>query len=71
VVDVGCSHGELRGGEERRRARCEEASFTDHDVIVAVSCRTGPLRAGRPLRGVCTGLGEVGAWGLALLGAYL
>ena len=23
-----------------------------------MSCRTGPLRAGRPLRGVCTGLGD-------------
>jgi hypothetical protein len=82
VVDVGCSHGELRGGEERRRARSEEAGFTDHEVIVAVSCRTGPLRSvtpqtktclrgprfARPLRGGCTGLGGMRAWGLALLG---
>jgi hypothetical protein len=36
VVDVGRSHGELRGGEEGRRAWSVEASFTDHEVIVAV-----------------------------------
>src|ERR1700733_8253279 len=78
MVDVGGGHGELGGGEERRRARCEEASFTDHGFIVAVSCWTGPLRlvscrtgrlrGARPLRGGYTGLGAGSAWGLALLG---
>ena len=67
-MDVGRSHGELRGGEEWRRARREEAGFTDHEFILAVSCRTGLLRGGRPLRGVCTGLGEARLVGLALLG---
>jgi len=33
-----------------------------------VSCRTGLLRGGRSLRDFFTGLGWLGAWGLALLG---
>jgi hypothetical protein len=37
VVDVGGRHGELRGGEKRRRARGEEASFADHVAIVAAA----------------------------------
>jgi hypothetical protein len=36
----------------------------------AMSCRTGPLRAGRPLRGECTGLGEVRVWVRPLAGFY-
>src|SRR5580692_2257063 len=63
VVDVGGGHGELRGGEEGRRAWSEETSFTDHGFILAASCRTGPLRAGRPLRGGYTGRGDVGGMG--------
>jgi hypothetical protein len=39
VVDVGGGHGELGGREERRRTRREEASFTDHVVIVASLAR--------------------------------
>ena len=70
-MDVGRSHGELRGGEEGRRARSEETSFSDHGFILAVSCRTGRLRGERPLRGGCTGRACVNAWGLALVGAYL
>ena len=69
MMDVGRGHGELRGGKERRRAWSEESSFADHEVIVAGSCRTGRLRGARPLRGGYTGLGEVSAGGLALLGA--
>jgi hypothetical protein len=33
-----------------------------------LSCRTGLLRGGRPLRGVCTGLGGDDALGLPLVG---
>jgi hypothetical protein len=33
-----------------------------------VSCRTGPLRVGRPLRGVCTGLAGDNSGGLPLVG---
>jgi hypothetical protein len=33
-----------------------------------MSCRTGPLRAGRPLRGLCTGLDGPWSLGLAMLG---
>jgi hypothetical protein len=42
-----------------------------HGVFIVSygSCRTGLLRGGRPLRGVCTGLGGRKVWGLALLGA--
>ena len=28
-----------------------------------LSCRTGPLRVGRPLRGVCTGLARINSLG--------
>ncbi len=52
VVDVGGGHGELGGGEQGRRAGSEEASFTDHVLYCSVPCRAGPLRVGRPLRGV-------------------
>jgi hypothetical protein len=39
------------------------------DGALRVSCRTGPLRVGRSLRDLYTGLGDGTAWGLALLGA--
>ncbi len=63
MVDVSGCHCELGGGEEGRRARSEETSFADHEVIVASPRRTGPLRAGRPLRGVYTGQGKASGLG--------